>query len=97
MLHYWCEIWGFQNAAPLERLHTQLCKKLLGVKRSTQNDFVYGELERTSLRNYRLRSVSRYWFEILTCPDSKYVKLVYKMMLNDLNLRTNKLNWTYYV
>ena len=97
VLHYGCEIWGFQNAAPLERLHTQFCKRLLGVKRSTQNDFVYGELGRTTLKNYRLTSVIRYWFKILTCTDTKYVKLVYEMMLNDLNLRPNKPNWAYYV
>ena len=97
VLHYGCEIWGFQNAAPLERLHTQFCKRLLGVKRSTQNDFVYGELGRTTLKNYRLTSVISYWFKILTCTDTKYVKLVYEMMLNDLNLRPNKPNWAYYV
>ena len=39
----------------------------------------------------------RYWFKILTCTDTKYVKLVYEMMLNDLNLRPNKPNWAYYV
>ena len=39
----------------------------------------------------------RYWFKILTCTDTKYVKLIYKMMLNDLNLRPNKPNWAFYV
>jgi len=29
-----------------ERVHLQFCKRLLGVKRCTQNDFVYGELGR---------------------------------------------------
>ena len=67
------------------------------MKRSTQNDFVYGALWRTTLKNYRLTSVIRYWFKILTCTDTKYVKLVYEMMLNDLNLRPNITNWAYYV
>ena len=87
----------YVNAAPLERLHTQICKRLLGVKRSTQNDFVYGELGRTTLKNYWLPSVIRYWFKILKCTNTKYVKLVYEMMLNNLNLRPKKTNWTYYV
>ena len=96
MLHYGCENWGFQNAAPLERLHTQFCKRLLVVKRSAQNGFVYGAFGRTTLKNYRLTSVIRCWFKILTCADTKYVKLVYEMVLNDLNLRPNMTNWAYY-
>ena len=76
----------YVNAAPLERLHTQICKSLLGVKRSTQNEFVYGEFGRTTLKNDWLTSVIRYWFKILKCTNTKYVKLVYEMMLNNLNL-----------
>ena len=47
--------------------------------------------------NCQTFSVIRYWFKIVTCTDTKYVKLVYEMMLNDLNLRPNKPKWAYYV
>ena len=37
------EIFGFSKHLQQERVHLQFCKKIVGVKRSTQNDFVYGE------------------------------------------------------
>ena len=42
ILHYGSEIWGFLNANFIERAHLRFCKNLLGLKRSTQNDFFYG-------------------------------------------------------
>ena len=45
ILCYGAHVWGFSNLVQQERIHLQFCKKLLGVKISTQNDFAYGELE----------------------------------------------------
>ena len=42
ILNYSSEVWGFIQANSIERVHLQFCKKLLGVKKTTQNDFVYG-------------------------------------------------------
>jgi hypothetical protein len=50
ILNYSSEILGFTNDIPIERVNLQFCKRILGVKRTTQNDFVYGELSRTSLQ-----------------------------------------------
>ena len=58
ILQYGCEVWGFANALVIERLHLHFCKQILGVKKSTQNDFVYGELGRTQLRTQRLFAIS---------------------------------------
>ena len=44
--NYGSEVWGFYKAPAIESVHLQFCKKLLGVKQSTQNDFIYGELGR---------------------------------------------------
>ena len=93
VLHYGAEIWGFSNSNMIERVHLQFCKALLGVKRTTQNDFVYGELGRLDLKHYRLISIIKYWFKILACDNTKYIKNVYSMMLNDLEVRQNKQNW----
>ena len=43
--NYLCEVWGFCQANAIERVHMQFCKKLLGVKKTKQNDFVYGSWE----------------------------------------------------
>ena len=45
------EIWGFSKPVQQVRVHLQFCKKLLGIKRSNQNAFVYGELGREPLQN----------------------------------------------
>ena len=49
ILNYCSEVWGFIQANTVERVHLHFLKKVLGVKKSTQNDFIYGECSRTSL------------------------------------------------
>jgi hypothetical protein len=77
ILNYGCEIWGFKETNFIERIHLQYCKQLLGVRAQTQNNFVYGELGRTSLLSYRLICKVRYWFKILECECTKYIRRMY--------------------
>ena len=93
ILNYSSEVWGFIQANSIERVHLQFCKRLLGVKKSTQNDFVYGELGRTKLITRRYFIILKYWFKILSVSENKYSKLVYRLMLNDLDRYPNKENW----
>ena len=97
ILNYCCEVWGFIPANTIECVHLQFRKKILGVKKSTQNDFVYGEFGRTSLFARRCYFIIKYWFKVLTCEDGKYIMYIYKMMLSDLIGRPNKVNWAYLV
>ncbi|MCG7875034.1 MAG: reverse transcriptase domain-containing protein [Candidatus Thiodiazotropha endolucinida] len=97
ILNYCSEVWGFIHANTIERVHLQFCKKLLGVKKSTQNDFIFGELGRTSLLVKRLYTIIKYWFKILNCSGSKYIRCIYNMMLTDLDDYPNKINWAYLV
>ena len=60
ILNYSSEVWGFSQAMVIERVHLQFCKKLLGVKQCTQNDFIYGELGRTSLTVERHLRIIKY-------------------------------------
>ena len=93
ILQYGSEVWGFANAPVIERLHLRFCKRILGVKTSTQNDFVYGELGRTQLRTQRLFNIIKYWFKVTCSSDTKYVRIVYNMMLDDLQRRPTTQNW----
>ena len=43
ILNYASEVWGFVHGEVIERMYLQFMKKLLGVKYTTQNDFIYGE------------------------------------------------------
>ena len=48
------EVWGFCKANQIERVHMQFCKRLLGVKKSTQNNFIYGELFKAELSKSKI-------------------------------------------
>ena len=93
ILNYGSEVWGFSQANAIERVHLQFCKRLLGVKKMTQNDFIYGELGRTTCITKQYLLIIKYWFKILYCGSTKYIKLVYNMMLNDLERNPAIKNW----
>ena len=93
ILNYGCEVWGFCQANKIERTHMMFCKQLLGVKTSTQNDFVYGEFGRTNYYSRRLSCIIKYWFKVVHAGDRKNVKILYNLMLTDLTERPNTQNW----
>ena len=74
-------------------MHLQFCKKLLSVKQSTQNDFIYGELGRNNFAAQRYISIIRYWLKIVCMNDNKYAKCIYNMLLEDMRQNPDKTNW----
>ena len=93
ILNYGSEVWGFYKAPAIEAVHLQFCKKLLSVKQSTQNDFIYGELGRINFATQRYISIIRYWFKIVSMNDNKYAKCIYNMLLEDMRQNPDKTNW----
>ena len=93
ILNYGNEVWGFHGGKAVEKVHMQYCKRLLGVKKCTQNDFIYGELGRTSLQCQRLVNIVKYWIKIMNMSDQKYVKIVYNLLYNDLLDKPTCVNW----
>ena len=65
ILNYGSEVWGFHPSPEVEKLHLAYCKRILGVKKSTQNDFVYGELARYPLQILRFCRIVKYWLLIV--------------------------------
>ena len=49
ILHYGSEVWGLRRADSIEKFHLAFLKSVLGVKASTTNCYVYGELGVLSL------------------------------------------------
>ena len=86
-------MWGFCKADKIERVHLQFCKALLGVKQSTQNDFIYGELGRLPYQNRRYFSIIKYWLKVINKNENKYVNTIYKMMLSDIEINARNINW----
>jgi hypothetical protein len=80
ILNYGSELTGFSNFNRIEQMHLKLCKQILGFGTQTQNNFIYGELGRTPLKQNRLVSVIRYWLKLNHCSDLKYGKRVYMLM-----------------
>ena len=93
ILSYASQCWAFCKADAVERVHTQFCKSLLGVKTSTQNDFIYDELGRIDLKTIRIYKAVKFWLKILGVNERKYINVVYKLMLSDLTLHPNQTNW----
>ena len=49
ILLYGSEIWGVYNYHEVDKLHIKFCKRILGVRKNTQNYAVLGELGRVPL------------------------------------------------
>ena len=93
ILNYGSEVWGFSKAKAIEIVHMHFCKKTLGVKQSTQNDFVYGELGRIDYQSHRYIKIIKFWLKVIYSSEQKYIKNMYDMMLSNLELRPMKQNW----
>ena len=92
-MNYSAEVWGFCKADKIETVHLQFCKRLLGVKQCSQNDFIYGELGRTSFQTKRYLMIIKYWLKIVLCQENRLIKIIYDMMLNDMKSMPHKENW----
>ena len=93
ILNYSSEVWGFHKANNIEHIHTQYCKRILQVKRCTQNDFVYGVLGRFNLAFNRYIRIVKYWLKITSSEDLKSCKIIYEVLKTDAVLYPHKVSW----
>ena len=66
----------------MERVHLKFCKWLLKVRKSTCNDFVYGELGRYPLLIERKVRILKYWLKIVQGDACLLVKKTYLSLYN---------------
>ena len=92
-LTYSCEIWGFCEAEPLEKIHRSFLKSILGVRKTVPNVYVYKELNQEPIINIRLFRIVKYWLKILRLKDSNPVKIIYKTLKRDIEINQNITNW----
>ena len=92
---YGCEIWGFDRADPLERFYLAFLKSILGVKKSTPNCFVYGELGVFPLIIERKVRILKYWLKILKSDETSYLKKMYLDMLVTNENNPEQISWVY--
>ena len=92
ILNYGSEVWGFHHAKAIEMTHMSFCKRMLGIKQLTQNDFVHGELGRIDYQSLRYINIVKFRLMIIHSEEQKYLKLTYNIMLNDMEINPNKQN-----
>ena len=92
IISYGCELWGFCEADPLERLHLGFLKSILCVRKSTPSCSVYEELNTTTLKCIRLKRILKFWLKIINLPNENPVKIVYNLLLKD-SQGNNVVNW----
>ena len=92
ILNYGCEVWGFHQAPNIEQVHLKFCKNVLGVKKCTQNDFVYGELDRLPMQIIRYIRILKYWLKIVHGKKSHYINVLYCREVRDIDTN-DKMSW----
>ena len=76
----------------IELVALRFYKNILGVKKPTQNDFVYGELSRTPMIVRRHMRIIKYWLNIVMGKKSPYVVGLYHFFLRQID-SNNKPSW----
>ena len=96
ILTYSSEIWGFENKGIIEKIHLQFCKKILGVRSSTPNFMVYGELGRFPIEiSIKIRMIC-FWNKMLM-NENKLSSKIYRLLFN-LHVNGNRdFKWINYV
>ena len=69
IINYGSEVWGFSKAEAVERVILTFYKRFLGVNKTTQNYFVYGDIGRRPLISNRYFIIIKFWFQILNCNE----------------------------
>ena len=84
ILLYGSEVWGVGKNDNIEKVHLQFLKRILGVRVTTPNCLVYGELGRYPLDiNIKCR-MPCFWSRLMTTEklSSKIYKLLLKLYAN---------------
>ena len=79
---YGCEIWGFGNNNILETVFLKFCKYLLGLKSSTPNCMVYGEVGCYPVSVHIKVRMIAYWFKLCSSDEQKICKKLYNVLLH---------------
>ena len=96
ILNYSSEVWGMNEAKDIEPLHTKFCRRILGVKKSTNLVALYGELGRFPLIIARKLRMLKYWQNILNMNNNMLTKNVYILLKNDADMNNayiKESNW----
>ena len=92
-MSYACEVWGFCKAEQLDRMYLGFLKSILCVRKTVPTAFVYNELGLFPLIIIRQLRILKYWFKILNMHDKNPIKIIYKLLVSDLEVNVGTQNW----
>ena len=93
ILTYGCEVWGYEDCKILEGLHLKYCKYILGLKKTTPNVMIYGELGRYPIDIEIKSKMLGYWQRILRSKENKLTHVLYNILLKLYNENIYKSPW----
>ena len=97
ILSFGGEVWGLNIASQLEVIHLSFLKSILGVKTSTPNCFIYGELGVYPLYIQRQIMVIKYWLRLISLKtenyEENYLIKVYEELYNLSQINPNVVTW----
>ena len=76
IITYGCEIWGYKVLKVIERVHLTFLKHILGVKKTTCNLMVYGELGKYPVNTYIKSRMLSYWLRLINGKQRKLSYIV---------------------
>lgn len=97
ILLYGCEVWGFKQFDCIEKLHLKFLKYVLGVRTSTCNSVVYGELGRYPLSITIKKRMISYWVRLYMGKESKLSRTMLDCLTQLQANRSFSSKWTAYV
>lgn len=87
ILEFSCITWAKGDWRDAETLQRNMFKKILKCSVMTTGETVLGDLGRWQLRARRDFLVLQYWFQLISCPDSRLLKQAYLMSKSFANVK----------
>lgn len=81
LITYGSEIWGFKTYPHLESIHTDYCKKYLGLARTASSCMVMGDCGQLPLFCYYSTRCIKYWLRVTRLGNERLPNKAYKMLL----------------
>ena len=99
VLNYGAEIFGTHEYKSFEHIHCKFLRKILGVKKSTNLDGLYGETARYPMLIHRKIKMFKFWIKIIDSENDSFIKCIYNALMYDaeMNNTYNGNNWAYQI
>ncbi len=98
ILMYGSEIWGYENLEIIEKVHLKFLKLACGLRQSTPNFMVYGELGRFPLAIAITKRLIHFWLKLETpCSKVKLSTCIYNFCKFDYNTNPKSNTWLKFV